>query len=532
MAGNASSGRRRVLCVFVPGIKGSVLRCASCDRRSWPPQFLDYYAQTLRRIVSRRTTKIRRLMDANEAECLVSHRQLPCGVVKSVKVFGGLFRKHVYGTFLDTLRRDFDEVGDAVTLLEFAYDWTLGVRRAAQQLMSDLREVTGSYEAVVFVSHSMGGLVCRYLLEELVHRTRHSDPTAAYLNDATKLLYMVGVPHYGAVRSLHYLVDTADDYKAALSRRMQSLYDMIPFSDLEGERLKRVRSDIFLRKTERLLVVDRDHWKPERPGSRLTDAHIPYLVDLVVSRFPQLTCHRDRLSRAAKVHFALDSGRKRPTGCVYFCVNAVGVKSPSAIETDGRLTRDCDRGDGIVCSVVDERVLWKDRSGWASRLFGRPGIAGVGNTTTTTDRGDGYTSVHLSFINCLDVFGAMKRVLAAELFDNTAVTGPWSGKKSIWWSLVGEGGMSSTEVVSSSTRLFHGCEIAVSNLKCGYCVLSLRTAPSQATRTVERARLEISLVSTGDRLPISVLLKPDKCWTGVTVVLSGHRTISNVHTVG
>lgn len=560
----------RVLCVFVPGIKGSVLRCESCKRRSWPPQFLDSNIEMMRRFMTVRSGKIERLMSTSEIECLTAHTQSVCDVLKEVSVLSGLIKRNVYGKFLERLQKDCDEMGltpngqyRRATVYNFAYDWTLGVRHAAAELYSYLQSTVSMYSGVALIAHSMGGLVCRYMLEELLYHDYHKQrPSSKYLFERVKLMYAIGVPHYGAVRSLHHLIDSDGGDLTKYCRGVQSLYDMIPFSDLESQvegfpvvsgsatceshRTERHRSDIFLKKTDQRVIIDRKYWRPHtRPNtgqqsslsltsgqyqSTDTSRYISYLVDNLCSRFPELTPYRDRLCRGAVAHFSLNSSHK-PPGCVYICVNGVGVRTPSLIDEKNRLFRGCKSGDGIVCSVADRK---KER-GW-KRLFWTL-KAGKSATRSVHDKNDPEdtpqmmkdTVVHVSMLNCINVFRGVREILATDLFGNSA-TRNWNGKKCLWDMFV-ENETMCEEVVSSSSTLFYGHEITATNLKSGYCVLNVIFNSDGGSND----GLDITVMSHSGKHYVlkkenytNIGITPDADWSRVTVIFGGHHAIYNV----
>lgn len=560
----------RVLCVFVPGLKGSVLKCTSCDRRTWPPAFLDSNIETVRRFVRTRSRKIEHLMNADEYDCLVTHSQTVCGIVKKVTVLSGIYTRDVYATFLRNLQDECDGAGltddglhKVVTLHSFAYDWTLGIRNAAEELFAYLHGAS-AYSAVVLIAHSMGGLVCRYVLEEMCYKGG-ADP----LYRKVRLVYAMGVPHYGTVRALHYLIDPRGGVFTDRCRHIQSLYDMIPFSDLNAQidgiqttnarrpcwpdsPLTRYRSELFLKRTDREIIVDRDDWQPRREyvtavenSAEALSNYTRCLIEKLTTRFPVLAPYTDRLREAASVHFALDSQR-RPTGCVYMFVNAVGYMSPSLIDKNDVMFRKCARGDGLVCSTVDEKRR-SDRS--AVPLVCPPTTVNSPKSEKDADatiRGfvDNKYSVHVDMLKHIDVFRVVREVLAREIFGNTTI-GRMDGIKYLWRRTIREN-VGST-VVSSSTVPFRRWSITAANLASGRCVLSVSvrdaldidTPPVDGDVTLDMRRLPVGS-SCQDRKPkseppslddggiTSVTLKLARDWNRVTLIVGGHYTISNV----
>lgn len=509
------------------------------------------------------------LMNADEYDCLVTHSQTVCGIVKKVTVLGGIYTRDVYATFLRNLQDECDGAGltddglhKVVTLHSFAYDWTLGIRNAAEALFAYLHGAVNDYSAVVLVAHSMGGLVCRYVLEEMCYR-RGADA----LYRRVRLVYAMGVPHYGTVRALHYLIDPRGGVFTEHCRHIQSLYDMIPFSDLNAQidgiqtgarrtclpdsSMTRYRSELFLKRTDREIVVSRDDWRPGRdyvanrdnPAGTLPN-YTRCLIDKLTSRFPVLARYRDRLREAADVHFALDSQR-RPAGCVYMFVNAVGFMSPSLIDKNDFMFRKCARGDGLVCSTVDDD---RQRDGSAAPLVCPPTTV-VGRRETDADatiRGfvENKYSVHVDMLKHIDVFRVVREILAKEIFGNTTI-GRMDGIKYLWRRTMCDNDGST--VVSSSTIPFRRWSISAANLASGRCVVSVSIKDTLDTDTphvdgdvtLDMRRLPVAS-SCNDRRsetesssPVddgitSVTLKLARDWNRVTLIVGGHYTILNV----
>lgn len=578
-----------VLCVFVPGLKGSVLKCDQCQKRSWPPSFLDSNVELLRRCLKKRSLNVARLMTADECACLIEHKQEVCGVLTEISLLHGLYERDIYASFLAGLQKDCDEAGSTdggrrkpITLHRFPYDWTLGVRHAAEQLYTYLRRTSGDYSAVALVAHSMGGLVCRYMLEEILYKARDQDVAAKHLYRTVKLLYAMGVPHYGTISALHHLIDPSFETLTVHCQGIQSLYDLIPFSDLrqqiegvvlEGEEQqnplyasvlrcdKRYRSEMFLQRTDGKLTVDREHWLPQRllnVGEATTSrdnridraSAISLLVQVLIRRFPVLSQYADRLYQGAQVHFALNASN-RPAACVYVCVNAVGFKSPSTIDSNDRLFRECRRGDGTVCSVIDKpkrKGVWRRQTNWLKPLIPRNTDVETPMTETRSDTVETPKySVHTKMLPHIDVFRVIHETLASDIYGGEAV-GTRDGIRGMWRNFIRD--QSKGAVVSTSSGTCLGWNITAANLNAGCCVLTVNYTPSwsdngydggecdidiglvQSTRSERRVR---SSIFSSTRAPIEdvthIRVKISDLWSRITVILSGHYTLLNVRNI-
>ena len=115
----------------------------------------------------------------------------------------------------------------SANFFEFPYDWRRDTRINAKILQRHLeprlhqwRENTGFKDAkVIFLAHSLGGLVCRYYLEVLEGWS------------TTKALFTFGTPYHGSPKALGYL---ANGYKSIIGdftdivRSLPAAYQLLP----------------------------------------------------------------------------------------------------------------------------------------------------------------------------------------------------------------------------------------------------------------------------------------------------------------
>lgn len=372
-------------------------------------------------------------MNENEYKCLKDHEKTPTKVIGRVKTIGGLYNREVYVNFLKRLENAVTSMKDEnveLRTVTFPYDWTRSNIESAHRLYYTLVEA-GIYDKIVLIAHSMGGLVCRYMLENVLTFTDCSHEGRAdreRLASKIALLYGIGVPHYGCVKSLHHLVDPEGGRFSELCRQIATVYEMIPFSDLPVQvegllgdvvKRKRRRSEIFMRDGEEI-TVNPSFW---RLGERLrqraeTDVDIwnykEGLIRDLISRFPVLNGHIDELFRGMDFHLSLNTDRK-PPGCVYLLVNATGVTSPSGIDRQGHLEMHCSRGDGTVCSVVPN----KERK-W--RVLGHRIKHNIDRSTMSTSRTEHvYThNVHVSMLNTIDLTTPIRYFALSNKTEQTA----------------------------------------------------------------------------------------------------------------
>lgn len=175
--------------------------------------------------------------DGVQATQLISIPQIVAGLIKSDGY--DLLRERLFEHF------QFDNVGQTggpMNYLEFPYDWRRDNRAAAHRLqrvvaeaLRRLREDTDNPEAkVIFICHSMGGLVARYFLEVLGGW------------ETCRALITFGTPYRGAVNALNFLVHgytLAGVDLTEVLRTCTALYQLLPvyeMVDVGGGTFRRV----------------------------------------------------------------------------------------------------------------------------------------------------------------------------------------------------------------------------------------------------------------------------------------------------
>ncbi|MFJ6460851.1 esterase/lipase family protein [Streptomyces sp. NPDC091387] len=141
-----------------------------------------------------------------------------------------------YDSLLDWLERHFtlrrrrvtDEADAPANLIAFAYDWRLSCRYNAGRLAGRVEEELGRWRAsaperagarVVFVCHSMGGLVARHYVER------------GGGAETTRRVITLGTPYRGSLDALLYLVNgvgPAGIGLTAFARSLPSLHQLVP----------------------------------------------------------------------------------------------------------------------------------------------------------------------------------------------------------------------------------------------------------------------------------------------------------------
>ncbi len=192
--------------VFLPGIMGSELRRDSDNEKVWPPSLLD---------IVFKNADVEGLLEPD------------LHATKPIIAFAGF-----YGIYRSILR-DFEAIGfteDGIDkrLVTYAYDWRQDNRSTAQNLSNRLNE-DDTFDEIILVGHSMGGLVLRYLLES------SEFDTEPWFEKVSQLITL-GTPHIGAAAAINQVAGLAGNLglsAVSIKRltgdsRYPSAYQLVP----------------------------------------------------------------------------------------------------------------------------------------------------------------------------------------------------------------------------------------------------------------------------------------------------------------
>ena len=218
---------------FLPGFMGSVLKNERGET-VWPPG--GSLATLGTKIFKNRLMGGVSLLD----ELRPTNYLEPTEVVQA-KIRVGPFGVWDYGgDFITYLKSICD---GETTYIECPYDWRQEMRTMAKQVVQKLDEVVSRHEdaRIVIVSHSMGGLVARYALENYPH----------ILKRVTDV-FLLGTPNFGSVKAFESLINGWDGGGTALTdilfrvafkagyddlrtllQDMPSVYSLLPWPDQE-----------------------------------------------------------------------------------------------------------------------------------------------------------------------------------------------------------------------------------------------------------------------------------------------------------
>lgn len=113
----------------------------------------------------------------------------------------------IYGAAIHTIRHIDLGSGDNVRL--FAYDWRQPNARSAADLSKWICEVrdTIGRRPIVFMAHSMGGLVLKHWLKNLYDKTGCGDSGSFAGWLSVRKVIFLGTPHYGAPKAINAFAD-------------------------------------------------------------------------------------------------------------------------------------------------------------------------------------------------------------------------------------------------------------------------------------------------------------------------------------
>lgn len=214
------------LVVFLPGIMGSVLQ----------KNGKDVWAVTAKTVVSslarleRSIEALQLAQDAPDVDDL-GDGIVASGLIPDVHLIPGFWKIDGYSGIREALAARLP-VQRGLSYIEFPYDWRRDNRVAARRLAREVpkwlarwRASSGDARAkVVFIAHSMGGLIARYYLECL-EGWRY-----------TRKLITFGTPYRGSLNAVDFL---SNGYKvrfagfdvanlSALLRTFTSVYQLMP----------------------------------------------------------------------------------------------------------------------------------------------------------------------------------------------------------------------------------------------------------------------------------------------------------------
>ncbi len=214
------------LVVLIPGILGSVLRREG--RLVW-----GYSAKSIGRALLTGAASVREdlMLDGDDpTRDHLDDGMTADGLMPDLHLVPGFWKIDGYSAARNGLCASFDLIPGR-NYFEFAYDWRRDNRVNARQLAKAAHEWLASWRTsgasdakIVFVAHSMGGLVARYYLEVL----------GGWSTGSTRALITIGTPYRGSLNSLETLANGVSAGPLPLSamtdicRSCTSTYQLLP----------------------------------------------------------------------------------------------------------------------------------------------------------------------------------------------------------------------------------------------------------------------------------------------------------------
>jgi hypothetical protein len=219
--------------VIVPGIMGSELRDAETGKPLWGVRrLLEYTARA-------HVQRLRQLAVTDDEREGRTGRVEVTGLLESAEWLPGFGSAHPYSALVSEMRRS---VVDPDALLPFPYDWRLSVEHNGALLARAARRHLDAWRAhpahrqylaenpeagparLVFVAHSMGGLLTR----DVLHRDRA-------IRDDIRAVMTVGTPFHGSVKAVLMLnsgkglpLPVPREALREVAPTMPGLYDLLP----------------------------------------------------------------------------------------------------------------------------------------------------------------------------------------------------------------------------------------------------------------------------------------------------------------
>jgi hypothetical protein len=311
--------------VLIPGILGSVL--ARDGKEVWAPS-----AKALgRAIVSLGSSVTNLALNPGEDGTHANDGVKATRLLEDVHLLPGLWKIDGYSR-LQKEMLSLPGIRRGENFFAFPYDWRLDNRIAAKELaeaapkwLSSWRKKSGNNTArLIFLTHSMGGLIARYYLECLGGW------------EQTRFLVSFGTPYRGSLNALNKLVngmkiragatDLAD--LSGFVRSLTSIYQLLPTYPC----LSKSNSDQLLRVNEYAL--------PRIDPQRLANAtQFHHEIEQAVAANLKTSKYTEEGYTIVPIvgtsQFTLQSGKERSDGTIEFSDNHSG----QAIDGDGTVPR-------------------------------------------------------------------------------------------------------------------------------------------------------------------------------------------------
>lgn len=228
-----------LLCIFVPGIKGTRLYSTETKECLWPASRV---LETWQFLFKKCDTQFSKLLLSDVLKDTENDTSIYVGdVLDKVKICG-IYERDVYGKTIkqikDIIKTEWPSFNGSLSV--FNYDWRRSTNYCGKKLHDFIinernrvlskNSVTEEDIITVIIAHSYGGLITY----NAIHR---------FLDIRLDRLMTVGTPHFGSRTSLRYLVGDgrwslcSDETLFELCKTLDCLYDTLPTNAMSDSRI-------------------------------------------------------------------------------------------------------------------------------------------------------------------------------------------------------------------------------------------------------------------------------------------------------
>lgn len=270
---------RNVTIVFIPGIYGSILKDEN-GKSHWGEDGVGDYGLSLE-----------------------TYPTLQPYLFEDVKFSIGMFEKTIRG--YSGVRQNLQQIGESITV--FPYDWRRSNKKTAEKLdeflCSKFPKIRKN-ERIVFVAHSMGGLVLRHWIKDHMGKIREGCQGVGIEN--INSFVFAGTPHIGSMEPVRTLLNGKTSlnenpiFSWLFTERMasdaitfESAYELLPAANISGpgcinandNSVMRLSKDIGTGKDIPLFLDNIENWRAlEIPVSLPSDYSRANALSLIEGR--------------------------------------------------------------------------------------------------------------------------------------------------------------------------------------------------------------------------------------------------------
>lgn len=230
---------KHLLCVFIPGIKGTRLYSSTTGECLWPASKT---LETWRCLFEKCDIQFQQLFLPENLKDTEDDTSISVGTVLDKVKIAGVYKRDVYGTTIKYINNFIKKEwkSSSGNLVIFCYDWRRSVEYCSAQLykfvINERNRIISKYSITkndiitTVIAHSYGGLI--------TYNSIYRFPDINF-----DRLMTIGTPHFGSRASLRYLVGDSrwslcsDQTLFELSKTLDCLYDTLPIDAMTDPRI-------------------------------------------------------------------------------------------------------------------------------------------------------------------------------------------------------------------------------------------------------------------------------------------------------